>query len=452
MKAPSLVSTIRFRRRNCRKKAQIYAGTLCCLMAGGLVPLHAQNGRTPANSSPPIDATDAKRQPDIVRPHWREELERKGITISIEDIYDFQGNPAGGRTQMGTVFGRSTGSMTLNLQKLLSWQNASVIVSGIFQTGSDLATTYIGSWDFTSSIAGTHTLRFNEYYLQQKLLHDKLTLRMGQIDAQNEFDNQVIGADDPAAAFKTWINNSLCCNVPTTIQTYASFSPAGKPGLFIRGDPTKHVFYKLAVLSSPHSPFVGDPSGIRFDLRNAPDEASTLGYLRGDDSSAHPGVYKIGQIHNFGHFKSFISHRLSHGNDEYFVDVGQALWRRKVGGHYVHQGVDYQFSISATPRRLNVNDWEALTGIRLVGLTYKRPADIVAIGAINSHFSRDYSQELARLGQPGRASQTTMEVGYKFVIRRWISIWPDFQYIWKPSGDKRLGDAPVLALRLVFDH
>ncbi len=421
-------------------------------MVVGLAPLHAQNGRTPANSSPPVDATDAAPQPSIVRPNWRKELERKGITIAIEDIYDFQGNPAGGRTQMGTVYGRSTGSMTLDLQKLISWQDASVIVSGIFETGSDLATTYIGSWDFTSSIAGTHSLRFNEYYLQQKLFHDKVTLRMGQIDAQNEFDNQAIGFDDQAAAFKTWTNNSLCCNVPTTIQTYASFSPAGKPGFFIRGDPTKHIFYKLAVFSAPHSPFVGDPSGIRFDLRDAPAEASTLGYFRGDETTAHPGVYKIGQVHNFGHFNSWITHKPSHGNDEYFADVGQSLWRRKIDGHYTHQEVDLQFSITATPRRLNVNDWETLAGVRLVGLTYRRPADIVALGVINSHFSRDYSQALAQSGQPGRASQTTMEFGYKFVLRRWISIWPDFQYIWKPSGDKRLGDAPVLALRLVFDH
>ena len=325
-------------------------------------------------------------------------------------------------------------------------------VSGIFETGSDLATTYIGSWDFTSSIAGTHTLRFNEFYLQEKLFHDKVMLRMGQIDAQNEFDNQAIGFDDQAAAFKTWVNNSLCCNVPTTIQTYASFSPVGKPGFFVRGDPTKHIFYKLAVFSAPHSPFVGDPSGIRFDLRNAPAEASTLGYFQGGEASAHPGVYKIGQVHNFGHFDSWITRKPSHGNDEFFADVGQAVWRRKVDGHYVHQEVDFQFSISATPRRLNVNDWETLGGIRLVGLTYRRPGDIVALGVINAHFSRDYSQALAQMGQPGRASQTTMEAGYKFVVRRWISIWPDFQYIWKPSGDGRLSDAPVLAMRLVFDH
>ncbi len=417
-----------------------------------LAPLHAQNGRTPANSSAPVDASGAPLQPSIFRPHWREELERKGLTITLEEIYDFQGNPTGGRTQMGTASGRVTGSMNLDLQKLLSWQGANVTVTGLFQTGSNLAATYIGSWDATSSTAGTHSLRLNEYFLDQKLLSGKLTLRVGQISAKNEFDNQAIGFNDEAAAFKTWINDTLCCNPPITNQTYASFSAAAKPGLYVRGDPSKHFLYKLAVFSAPHKPYVGDPSGLRFDLRDAPAMGSTLGYRHGDESSAHAGIYKIGQIHNFGHYFSLITHKQTHGNDEYFVDIGQALWRRKVNGHYTNQEVDSQFSISATPRRLNINDVETIAGIRLVGLTYRRPVDIVAIGVVNAHFSRDYSKELAQTGQPGRASQTTLEVGYKFVLRPWLSVWPDFQYIWKPSGDKRLGDAPVLALRLVVDH
>ena len=418
----------------------------------GLSPLHAQNGRTPAGSSAPVDASGAEEQPSVVRPHWREEWESKGVNIALEDIYDFQGNPTGGRTQMGAAAGRITGSLDLDLTKLLSWQGATVTVTGLFQTGSNLAATYIGSWDATSSAAGTHSLRLNEYYLDQKLLSGKLTLRVGQISAKNEFDNQAIGFNDQAAAFKTWVNDTLCCNPPTTNQTYASLAAAAKPGLFVRGDPSKHFLYKLAVFSAPHSPYVGDPSGLRFDLRDAPAMGSTLGFRRGGESSAHPGIYKVGQIHNFGHYSSLITHKLTHGNDEYFVDAGQALWRRRIDGHYTTQEVDLQFSTTATPRRLNRNDWETLGGIRLVGMTYRRPADIVAIGVINAHFSRDYSRELAQMGQPNRDSQTTMEAGYKFVLRRWLSIWPDFQYIWKPSGDKRLGDAPVLALRIVVDH
>jgi len=53
---------------------------------------------------------------------------------------------------------------------------------------------------------------------------------------------------------------------------------------------------------------------------------------------------------------------------------------------------------------------------------------------------------------PGRASQTNLEATYKIVFSRWLSIWPDFQYVWKPSGNRQLGDAPIVGLRVVFDH
>jgi carbohydrate-selective porin OprB len=45
-----------------------------------------------------------------------------------------------------------------------------------------------------------------------------------------------------------------------------------------------------------------------------------------------------------------------------------------------------------------------------------------------------------------------MELNYKIVFSRWFSLWPDFQYVWKPSGDRQLADCPVFGLRVVFDH
>jgi porin len=227
-------------------------------------------------------------------PEWRRAGEDHGIKFSLQDTYDFQGNPAGGRTQMGTVFGRANGTLRLDLFKLGGVAGATIYASGLFQTGSNLAVTYIGAWDLTSSIAGTHTLRFNEYYWQQVLFEEKLTIRGGQTAAGTEFGNQAMGFDDQGSAFKTWINNSLASGLPTAVEAYLSTPPAGKPGLLFRLDPTKHVFIKVGALSGSHEMFQGDESGIRFDLRNAPIAALSLGWKTSDDTQAHPGVYKIG--------------------------------------------------------------------------------------------------------------------------------------------------------------
>lgn len=414
---------------------------------------HAQNGRSSAGSSPTLEDGNGSQIPGGFMPEWRRAGEDHGIKFSLQDTYDFQGNPAGGRTQMGTVFGRANGTLKLDLSKLLGMSGATIYMSGLFQTGSNLAFTYIGAWDLTSSIAGTHTLRFNEYYWQQVLFENKLTIRGGQIAAATEFGNQAIGFDDQGSAFKTWINNSLASGLPTAVEAYLSTPPAGKPGLLFLLDPTKHIFIKAGALSGSHNQFTGDESGIRFDLRNAPIAALSLGWKTADPTKAHPGVYKVGIIHNFGHFPRFGSQALTHGNDVAFGNVGYSLWRvRKPDGSFSHRGVDAELSVAAAPRKLNKSDFETGDGVRFVGLLPKRPSDIAAIGIVYAHFSRDWSDALQAQHLTGRASQTNLEVTYKFVFSRWFSLWPDFQYVWKPSGDRQLPDAPIFGLRVVFDH
>jgi len=133
--------------------------------------------------------------------------------------------------------------------------------------------------------------------------------------------------------------------------------------------------------------------------------------------------------------------------------VGYSLWRvRKPDGSFSHRGVDAELSVTAAPRKLNKSDFESADGIRFVGLLPKRHSDIAAIGIVYAHFSRDWSDALQAQNLPGRASQTNLEATYKIVFSRWLSIWPDFQYVWKPSGNRQLGDAPIVGLRVVFDH
>ena len=280
-----------------------------------------------------------------------------------------------------------------------------------------------------------------------------MTFKAGQIAAATEFDNQAIGFDDQESAFKSWINLNLANNPQVASQANISFPPAGKPGFLVLATPTPHLLVKAGVFQAPHSPFQGDPSGVRFDLRNAPLAALTLGWRQGGENTAHPGIYKIGLIHNFGTYQRFVTYDSTKGNDVPFIDVGQAIWRVKNGnGTYSHAGIDGQFSITIAPRAQNKEDAEILGGIRFVGLFSHRPADTQGVAVIHARYSRDYNRDLMIMHEGDKTSETAMEVNYKFVIRRWVSVWPNFQYIWKPSGDRRLSDAPVLGLRIVFDH
>ena len=123
------------------------------------------------------------------------------------------------------------------------------------------------------------------------------------------------------SAFKTWINNSLASGLPTAVEAYLATPPAGKPGLLFRSDPNKHLFIKVGALSGSHNQFEGDERGTRFDLRDASIAALSLGWKTDDPTKAHPGVYKVGIIHNFGHFPRFGSQALTHGDDVAFGNI-----------------------------------------------------------------------------------------------------------------------------------
>jgi hypothetical protein len=69
---------------------------------------HAQNRRSSSGSSPTLEEGNGSEVPGGFMPKWRRAGEDHGLKFSLQDTYDFQGNPAGGFTQMGTFFGRRT--------------------------------------------------------------------------------------------------------------------------------------------------------------------------------------------------------------------------------------------------------------------------------------------------------------------------------------------------------
>ena len=75
---------------------------------------HAQNGRSSAGSSPTLEEGNGSEVPGGFMPKWRRAGEDHGLKFSLQDTYDFQGNPTGGRTQMGTFFGRWNGTLRLD--------------------------------------------------------------------------------------------------------------------------------------------------------------------------------------------------------------------------------------------------------------------------------------------------------------------------------------------------
>ena len=89
----------------------------------------------------------------------------------------------------GTVY---TGLMSLqgnvDLQKLLGWRGASFSTRWYWLSGQDISAEHVGNIFTVSNIAGFPTVRMNELWFQQNFLSDRISIRVGQLGADSEFD------------------------------------------------------------------------------------------------------------------------------------------------------------------------------------------------------------------------------------------------------------------------
>ena len=76
----------------------------------------------------------------------------------------------------------------VDLQKLVGWQGASLSTRWYWLSGQDISAEHVGNIFTVSTIAGYPTVRANELWFQQNFLNDRISIRLGQLGADSEFD------------------------------------------------------------------------------------------------------------------------------------------------------------------------------------------------------------------------------------------------------------------------
>ena len=160
----------------------------------------------------------------------RTRLADEGITFNVQYTAEGWSNVTGGEST-GTVY---TGLMSLqgnvDLQKLVGWQGASVSTRWYWLSGQDISATNLGNNIFTvSNIAGFHTFRMSELWFQQNFLNDRISIRVGQLAADSEFDLSTYAAVFLNGTF-SW-SPSLYTNIPNGGPAYPMGTPVFKLAL-----------------------------------------------------------------------------------------------------------------------------------------------------------------------------------------------------------------------------
>jgi len=366
----------------------------------------------------------------------------KGITLNAQYVAEVWGNATGGVSSGAVYTGLMSVQGNVDLQKLVGWQGASVSTRWYWLSGQDISAEHVGNIFTVSNIAGFPTFRMNELWFQQNFLGDRVSIRVGQLGADSEFDLSTHSIVFLNATFG-W-SPYLSTNIPNGGPSY----PMGVPGVRLALTPVNWLTYQGAVFQG--NPFAENVNryGFRWDL------SASNGYFsihelnfrisQGAESSGLLGTFKIGgwfdtasdpdasstQPWNYGFY--FIA-------DQMLYRVSEPVSPPAVGNNGkqtaaaspTNKGLGVFAHIGYVPGSSSFINFYVDGGLSYKGLIPTRDHDILGVAFAYGHLSTNAQDNEGR-STPGY--EIVLEATYQMELTPWLSLQPDVQYVIHPSG------------------
>ena len=421
---------------------------------------------------------------DTLTGNWgglRQRLAAQGVTVNLAYLAEGFGNVSGGPKHDTAYFGRADLQIDADLARLAGWRGASFHLGAYQLSGHGLSTRTLKNIMPVSNAEATPATRLFTLWLEQKLLDDRLSVRAGQLAADDEF------VTSPTAG--TLINGTFgwlalaASNLPSGGPAY----PLATPGVRVEVDPAPQAAVLFAVFSGDPAarPGAEDPqrqdhNGLTFSRRGGAFLIGEAQWKRnqGKDAAGLPGVYKIGGWYHSGTFDDLDTDdrggslaaatssgvaRRHHGNYGVYAVADQMVWRQPGSDT---AGLNLFLRLGAAPGDRNLVNFYADSGLGYTGLIPGREADSLALGIAYARIgsgARDFDRDTAALSAtpgPERSYEAVMELTYRAEVAPWLHVQPDLQYIVNPGGHaanpadptgrSAEPDAVVLGLRTVM--
>jgi porin len=404
----------------------------------------------------------------------------RGVDWTFAYTAETFGNLSGGALgRQGFVFGGLWEmGVDLDLEKLVNWKGASFHVNSFYAHGASLTQKYTGDLLTVSNIDDYDSLSLFELWFQQNFFDDKLSFRVGQLAADEEF-----ATSDYSALF---LNGTF--GWPSVISANALESPAyGMAGLGFRLkiEPTDWFFTQVGIFdgridsTDQHGKSLNN-SNTRWAF-NKGDGIFAIGELgfkigQSEKSKTLPGTYKLGAwLHTAQHEDlRFDDAGFSLADDGTITGnpvTGEPAHHRNNLGLYIvfdqmlyrvpgtqDNGLGFFFRAGIATEKISPISHYFDTGFNYKGLIKGRPDDIIGIGLAFANISKrikDLEKDDLEINQPEdprRSShEAVLELTYKAQITPWFTLQPDFQYIINPGGSAQNDDAVVIGLRSIIN-
>ncbi|ARO57211.1 carbohydrate porin [Methylorubrum zatmanii] len=427
---------------------------------------------------------------DLVGPYGdpggvRSFLRDKGISYSLTYIGESFGNVSGGSRRGGVYEGRLDFQFDADLDRILGWQGAS-LHSNLYQIhGTGISRYFVNNFITVSAIEALPSFRLYELWFEQRLFDDQLSIRVGQLASDTEFAVSQTGTLFINSTFG-W-PNIMAVIIPSGGPIY----PLATPGVRAKYVPNKNLSLQVGA-------FNGDPAGeARADNDPDPQRRNRTGTnFRTNDPAlvvaeaayaygleAHdniePGTVTLGGWYHFGRFNSLRSDeerrslvdpastgigRFYRGNNGIYAMIDQTVYREPDDPN---DGASVFVRVSSSPTDRNLLDFYFDAGIGYKGLLPGRSDDTVGVAFALSRISRSArgfdTDAIFLTSEPGprRSSEAVLEATYQAVLAPGVTLQPDFQYVFRPSGGianprdpngERIRNAAVFGLRATIRY
>jgi porin len=321
----------------------------------------------------------------------------------------------------------------------------------------------VGDVQGVSNLEASAAVRLEEAWLQQNLLHNRLSWLVGRYDLNTEFYRLQSGA--------LFVNSSFGIGPEFALSGVAgpSIFPNTAVGTRVDIKPSPNVVWRAAVLDG--MPVDRPGGGIRLfapgdgvllvgevALLSRPDTVSVPRHRRfqiGRGSArSYTGKLALGGWYYTAHFPDLVD----------ALSSGEPIPHQGSGGAYLIADQTVWSPRRGRPGTLTVFAQLGLGDGRVNqigsylggGLTFTAPlpsrADdelglAVAAARNGSHYQR--AQTAVGLSVAG---ETTVELTYLAQLRSWLALQPDVQYVIHPAGTQSQRNATVLGLRLAVSH
>ncbi len=406
----------------------------------------------------------------------RPTLAAHGLSLAVTDTSEVLGNPTGGLRRDAVFEGLGFASLSLDGGRAgLPWDGFSALVSAWGIYGRGLSGDALANLNTISSVEADRSLRLFEMWLEQSFLQGKVSVRIGQQSADQEFivDQYAAVLVNAHYGFPDLPSNDL----PSGGPVY----PFATPAVRVKVAPGDTVTVLAALFNgdpAPPAPANGpayDPQGRDNSGTNFRTDGGALWFAevqfarnQGDHAAGLPAVYKFGGWYHSGSFADQRFDTLGvalaspssngqplqrRGDFSLYALADQTMWKSPGG----QSSVGVFLRATGAPSDRNLVDYSVDGGVNWQAPFASRPNDIASFGL-----------EWARVSDAASKldGDTALYAGHALPIRRWeaafeltyqvqvVPGWqmqPDLQYVVRPGGGiAGAGDALVLGLRSVI--